>query len=116
MNRAEKQGFTLVELLVVVAIIALLIAILLPAVSAAKEQANRVKCGANLRQIGMAQQMYAGENKGQYPRILYVPGTATWFFSGFSKRDPFGYSDGPHYDDVTAGIFLLIRGKYLTLS
>src|SRR5258705_10140805 len=116
MNRAEKRGVTLVELLVVIAIIALLIAILLPALNAAREQANRVKCASNLRQIGIAEQMYAGENKGQYPRVPYDAGGGTAYFSGFAKRDPFDRPDGPHYNDVTAGIFLLVRGKYLTLN
>src|SRR6478672_2291908 len=117
MSRRKKNiGFTLVELLVVIGIIALLIAILLPALNAAKEQANRVKCAANLRQIGAAEQMYAGENKGQYPRVRCELGSATWYFSGFRGRDPFIMAGGPHENDVTAGIFLLVRGKYLTLS
>src|SRR5690348_764827 len=64
MQRPRHQAFTLVELLVVIGIIALLISILLPTLSKARDSAKTVQCLATLRQWGNAQQMYAAESKG----------------------------------------------------
>jgi prepilin-type N-terminal cleavage/methylation domain-containing protein len=63
----RRKGFTLVELLVVIAIIAILIAILLPALTRAKEQANRVLCMNNHRQLLLAVRMYTEDWKGIIP-------------------------------------------------
>ena len=66
-SKRFKRGFTLIELLVVIAIIAILAAMLLPALSRAKETSRRIACASNLRQLGLASQIYVGDNNGMYP-------------------------------------------------
>src|SRR3954463_4521281 len=62
-----RKGFTLVELLVVIGIIAVLIGILLPALGRAREASKSTACLSNIRQVSMAFMMYANDNKGYLP-------------------------------------------------
>ena len=67
--QSRRQGFTLIELLVVIAVIAILAALLLPALSQAKESARRIKCASNLRQLSVAAAMYAQDNDNRWLNV-----------------------------------------------
>ena len=110
LNRRSQRGFTLVELLVVIGIIALLISILLPALNAAKERANRVKCASNLRQVGQGLMLYANDNKGAYPRTRYDPAQDPSSFGFEDADDPFAVN---MVNDVTAALWMLVRNADL---
>jgi len=119
MKRLRKnQGFTLVELLVVIGIIALLISILLPSLNRARETANRVKCGSNLKQIGQALLLYSNENKNAFPRTFFDAtgaGAPILTNQGYDKGDPFtGASGAVGSNNVPAALFLLLRTQEIS--
>ena len=66
-SKSKRAAFTLVELLVVIGIIAILISVLLPVIAAARRQATAAQCLSNMRQLGLAYQMYAGTFKNAFP-------------------------------------------------
>ncbi len=88
----RRTGFTLVELLVVIGIIAVLISLLMPALSVARQQAQWVACEANLRQLGQCCFMYAADHKGQLPPLYtdYSTTPANTYIGGPLGHRPFG--------------------------
>lgn len=86
--RRKVHGFSLVELIVVIGIIAALVAILLPAVGRARQEAVRISCKSNMRQLMAAVDMYVSENQGQLPFCNWQPNVnkvrlygAGWLFT-----------------------------------
>ena len=87
-NQARRAlpAFTLIELLVVIAIIAILAAMLLPALARAKESGKRIACNNNLRQLGMAMQMYVGDNQGTLPPHIVSSRWPDKFYDLYGKN------------------------------
>ncbi len=99
----KKMGFTLIELLVVISIIALLLSILMPALSRVKQSARNLLCGANLKQIGYYIPLYQADNDGYVPVMGHkynTYGFAKWSYLSVALRN---YIDGarplPDYMD-----------------
>ena len=140
-KRTRKRAFTLIELLVVIAIIAILAALLLPALSTAKQKAWKTSCVSNLHQIGLGMRMFADDNDGLFPEsggdILWGavdPGTgkSSWMEQIFSQvgstnayncpgnvqlpeqyRGPFNYFNGCNAAYVETGGAAAIKSSRL---
>ena len=70
-QKKKRHGFTLIDLLVVIAIIAILAAMLLPALKSARRRSLASNCTANLKQLGASMDLYTGANRDHYPFYCY---------------------------------------------
>jgi prepilin-type N-terminal cleavage/methylation domain-containing protein/prepilin-type processing-associated H-X9-DG protein len=99
----RRRGFTLVELLVVIAVLAVLIALLLPAVNRARESARQAVCSSNLRQLAGAMLAYTADNDGAFPFSAEVgnvhPEDWIWWQRGRDPRKSAIAKYFNHYDE-----------------
>ena len=122
-GRCQTGSFTLIELLVVISIIALLIAILLPALKLAREEARAAACGSNLRQAGIAIYAYVGDHDGRLPPYSYASGLGAYYqapwwhqliatYLGKNNPNPSKVSQVVAEQDLTQVIYMGKDGTY----
>ncbi len=115
----KRKGFTLIELLVVIGIIALLVSILMPALSRAKELAKRTVCSTNLKGIGTATAIYMNDNKGSAMRVWRSNAASSGFGLGlYNAAEPYTakgrwasttWNDWANYQTAGGCLFLLVK-------
>ena len=144
-NGFASHAFTLIELLVVIAIIAILAALLLPALSAAKQKAWMISCTSNLHQIGLGLRMFADENNEFYPKsgtkilwgqtdpngsglrgwmeqiISYTQNTNVYHCPGnaqlpLANQSPFNYFNGERAAFVASGGFAAVKSTSIQFN
>jgi len=111
----NRKGLTLTELIVVAGLIMMIATVALRAVSLASGRERVTKCGSTLRSLGQALMMYSNDNRGHFPRTLYVVGAPPTAYTGEACNDPFNTpgtkGTPPQANDVTAAIYLLLRAQ-----
>lgn len=105
----KKRHFTLIELLIVISIIALLAALLLPALARVRYKAKLVVCASNLHQVGLAAQVYANDNHSRYPYRKNVRGI---YYDAFSVPYYARYKDYSATDDIPTFRAMNLEGTH----
>jgi prepilin-type N-terminal cleavage/methylation domain-containing protein len=113
-STGNGQGFTLIELLVVIAIIAILAALLLPALSAAKDRAKGIKCISNMKQLQLAAILYGSNNEDKMPANVTlgsgVAGSPNWVAGVFASPANNGVAEAPSGCAINP-FYLGVQGK-----
>lgn len=115
-SSSRVKGFTLVELLVVIGVITVLISLLLPALGRARDQAMRVTCANQLRQLVLAMNAYASADQHHsYPRTKFDPERDKMLLNnaGYGVEETFGHSGYVGENNVPASLYLLMRSQRL---
>jgi prepilin-type N-terminal cleavage/methylation domain-containing protein/prepilin-type processing-associated H-X9-DG protein len=103
-----RAAFTLIELLVVIAIIAILAALILLSLARSKNSAQRIKCVSNLRQLGIATQMYWDDNSGEAFRYRETTNVGTLFWFGWMSSGAEGMRE---FDAARGALFSYLQGR-----
>jgi prepilin-type N-terminal cleavage/methylation domain-containing protein/prepilin-type processing-associated H-X9-DG protein len=105
---AQSKAFSLIELLVAIAVIAILAALLLPALAQSRQAAKRVTCISNLRQLGIAGQLYWDDNDGECFRWRSATNAQLYWFGWMSGSGP----EGTRVFDATVGaLYPYVQGR-----
>ena len=130
--RRRYSGFSLVELLVVLAVIGLLLSLSIAAIQNVRESSKAARCGTNMRAVGAALSTYAMEHDGYFPAVRSSPDSAdevngrqnelgTWEaeiepYVGFNLRTTMGGYDGEDSDDIMQALIICEAGEFVGMS